>query len=58
MNFDDNDDQNAIREAWYYAKERIVFDRPIGRNQDIQHPLAKCGACRSLIEGMRFSPPG
>ena len=23
-----------------YAKERIVFDRPIGQNQAIQHPLA------------------
>ena len=24
-----------------YAKERIVFDRPIGKNQGIQHPLAE-----------------
>jgi acyl-CoA dehydrogenase len=24
-----------------YAKERIVFDRPIGQNQAIQHPLAR-----------------
>ena len=24
-----------------YAKERIVFDRPIGKNQAIQHPLAE-----------------
>jgi acyl-CoA dehydrogenase len=24
-----------------YAKERIVFNRPIGQNQAIQHPLAK-----------------
>ena len=24
-----------------YAKERIVFDRPIGMNQGIQHPLAQ-----------------
>ena len=23
-----------------YARERIVFDRPIGQNQGIQHPLA------------------
>jgi acyl-CoA dehydrogenase len=23
-----------------YAKERVVFDRPIGQNQSIQHPLA------------------
>ena len=27
-----------------YARERIVFDRPIGMNQGIQHPLAKCWA--------------
>jgi acyl-CoA dehydrogenase len=32
----------AIRRAAQYARERIVFDRPIGMNQGIQHPLAKC----------------
>jgi len=32
----------AIRKAASYAKERIVFDRPIGQNQAIQHPLAAC----------------
>jgi acyl-CoA dehydrogenase len=31
----------AIRRASAYARERIVFDRPIGQNQGIQHPLAK-----------------
>jgi acyl-CoA dehydrogenase len=31
----------ALRRATQYAKERIVFDRPIGQNQAIQHPLAK-----------------
>ena len=31
----------AIQRATAYAKERIVFDRPIGRNQAIQHPLAE-----------------
>lgn len=30
----------AIKRAAQYAKERIVFDRPIGQNQGIQHPLA------------------
>jgi acyl-CoA dehydrogenase len=30
----------ALRRAVDYAKERIVFDRPIGKNQAIQHPLA------------------
>jgi acyl-CoA dehydrogenase len=32
----------ALRKASAYAKERIVFDRPIGENQAIQHPLAAC----------------
>ncbi|WCT73463.1 acyl-CoA/acyl-ACP dehydrogenase [Sphingomonas naphthae] len=32
----------AIKLAARYARERIVFDRPIGMNQGIQHPLAKC----------------
>ena len=31
----------AVRRAVQYAKERIVFDRPIGANQAIAHPLAK-----------------
>ena len=34
----------AIQKAARYAKERIVFGRPIGQNQGIQHPLAKCWA--------------
>jgi acyl-CoA dehydrogenase len=32
----------ALRRATQYAKDRIVFDRPIGKNQAIQHPLALC----------------
>ncbi len=32
----------ALNRAVQYAKERVVFDRPIGQNQGIQHPLAKC----------------
>ncbi len=31
----------ALRRAANYAKERVVFGRPIGQNQAIQHPLAK-----------------
>lgn len=31
----------ALRKASQYARERIVFNRPIGQNQGIQHPLAK-----------------
>jgi acyl-CoA dehydrogenase len=30
----------ALKRAAAYAKERVVFDRPIGQNQGIQHPLA------------------
>jgi len=32
----------ALARAVQYANERIVFDRPIGQNQAIQHPLARC----------------
>lgn len=32
----------SLQTASDYAKERIVFDRPIGQNQGIQHPLSKC----------------
>jgi acyl-CoA dehydrogenase len=31
----------ALSRAASYAKTRIVFNRPIGQNQAIQHPLAK-----------------
>ena len=30
----------ALSRASAYAKQRVVFDRPIGQNQGIQHPLA------------------
>ena len=30
----------AVKRAADYAKERIVFGRPIGMNQGVQHPLA------------------
>ena len=33
--------RNALARATRYAKDRIVFDRPIGQNQSIQHPLAE-----------------
>ena len=32
----------ALKRAAKYANERIVFNRPIGKNQGVQHPLAKC----------------
>ena len=31
----------ALQRAAQYAKERVVFGRPIGKNQAIQHPLAQ-----------------
>ncbi len=34
----------ALGRASNYAKERVVFGRPIGKNQAIQHPLARCWA--------------
>jgi acyl-CoA dehydrogenase len=33
--------QDALGRAARYARERVVFDRPIGQNQGIQHPLAE-----------------
>ena len=32
---------DALGRAARYAGERVVFDRPIGKNQGIQHPLAE-----------------
>lgn len=32
----------ALKRAAQYANDREVFDRPIGKNQGVQHPLAKC----------------
>jgi acyl-CoA dehydrogenase len=32
----------ALKRATQYAKDRVVFNRPIGKNQAIQHPLAQC----------------
>ena len=34
--------QAALEQAARYARERVVFDRPIGQNQAIAHPLAEC----------------
>ncbi|MGB1343785.1 MAG: acyl-CoA dehydrogenase family protein, partial [Pseudomonadales bacterium] len=33
--------QAALGKASHYARERVVFDRTIGKNQGIQHPLAE-----------------
>lgn len=34
----------ALERAATYAQERVVFGRPIGQNQGVAHPLAKCWA--------------
>ena len=34
--------EDALRRATEYARDRVVFNRPIGQNQSIQHPLAEC----------------
>jgi acyl-CoA dehydrogenase len=49
----------AIDRAVAYAKERIVFDRPIGQNQAIAHPLAdsfsELEACELLWQKAAWS---
>ncbi|KAH9838184.1 Acyl-CoA dehydrogenase, C-terminal domain [Teratosphaeria destructans] len=40
----------ALRHAANYARDRVVFGRPIGQNQGIQHPLAKAWCA---LEGTR-----
>jgi alkylation response protein AidB-like acyl-CoA dehydrogenase len=42
----------ALERAVQYAKERIVFDRPIGKNQAIAHPLAQAWARLETAELM------
>ena len=44
----------ALRRATQYAKERIVFNRPIGKNQAIQHPLAECWMALEAANLMTF----
>ncbi len=36
--------RNALKRAAQYANERVVFGRPIGQNQGVQHPLAQAWA--------------
>ncbi|MBP6115329.1 MAG: acyl-CoA/acyl-ACP dehydrogenase [Neisseriaceae bacterium] len=43
-----------IEKAVAYAKERIVFDRPIGQNQGIQFPLAKAHMAIEAADLMRW----
>ena len=40
--------------ATHYAKERVVFDRPIGRNQGIQFPIARAYVNVQASDLMRY----
>ena len=48
----------ALRHAANYARERVVFDRPIGMNQGIQHPLAESWAELEAAHLMAFQAAG
>jgi acyl-CoA dehydrogenase len=43
-----------IDKATAYAKERVVFDRPIGKNQGIQFPIARAYANLEAANLMRY----
>ncbi len=42
----------ALARAAQYARERVVFGRPIGQNQGIQHPLARAWAALEAADLM------
>jgi acyl-CoA dehydrogenase len=44
----------ALRKAAAYAKERVVFGRPIGQNQGVAHPLARSWAELEAANLMAF----
>jgi len=44
----------ALERATTYAKERVVFGRPIGQNQGVAHPLAKSWAELSAAELLAY----
>jgi len=46
--------RRALNKAVQYAKERVVFGRTIGKNQGIQHPLARSWAELEAAEMMAF----
>ena len=43
-----------IERATAYARDRVVFDRPIGQNQGIQFPLARAHVNVEAADLMRF----
>ncbi len=44
----------ALERASTYANERVVFGRPIGQNQGVAHPLARCWAELSAAELLAY----
>jgi acyl-CoA dehydrogenase len=46
--------QDALRRAARYARDRVVFDRPIGQNQGIQFPIARAYANVRAADLMRY----
>ncbi|MFN7086478.1 MAG: acyl-CoA dehydrogenase family protein [Burkholderiales bacterium] len=47
-----------IDRASHYAKERVVFDRPIGQNQGIQFPIARAYVSVEAANLMRYKAAG
>ncbi|HEY6006286.1 MAG TPA: acyl-CoA dehydrogenase family protein [Anaeromyxobacter sp.] len=43
-----------VEKASAYAKERVVFDRPIGQNQGVQFPIAQCKIELEAADLMRW----
>ncbi len=50
--------RRALDKAAAYAAERVVFGRPIGQNQSIQHPLAECWSELCAAELMTLHAAG
>lgn len=48
----------ALKRAAEYARDRVVFGRPIGMNQAIQHPLAQSWAELEAANLMAFRAAG
>ena len=43
-----------VERACHYAGERVVFDRPIGKNQGVQFPIARAHAHVEAADLMRY----
>jgi acyl-CoA dehydrogenase len=43
-----------VRRATEYASERVVFERPIGRNQGVQFPIARAHAAIEAADLVRY----